>query len=107
MAALKLKLLGRFEARLKDGPSLDLPTTMTQLLVAFLALNTGEAQPREKLASLLWSDRGDEQARHSLRDALSGLRKALGAAGVRDGWPNTASKKELRLATRPASKCHA
>ncbi len=63
MAALKLKLLGRFEARLKDGPSLDLPTTMTQLLVAFLALNTGEAQPREKLASLLWSDRGDEQAR--------------------------------------------
>ena len=83
MAALKLKLLGRFEARLKDGPSLDLPTKKTQLLLSFLALNAGEPQPREKLASLLWSDRGDEQARHSLRDALSGLRKALGAAGVR------------------------
>ncbi len=106
MAALKLKLLVRFEARLKDGPSLDLPTKKTQLLLSFLALNAGEPQPREKLASLLWSDRGGEQARHSLRDALSGLRKALGAAGVRDGWPNTASTKELRLATRPASKCH-
>ncbi len=60
MAALQLKLLGRFEARLKDGPSLDLPTKKTQLLLGFLALNTGEAQPREKLASLLWSDRGDD-----------------------------------------------
>ncbi len=50
------------------------------LLLAFLALRPGEVQPREKLASLLWSDRGDEQARHSLRDALSGLRNALGDA---------------------------
>ncbi len=62
MAALKLKILGRFEAGFKGGPAIDLPTKKTQLLLAYLALKAGEAQPRDKLASLLWSDRGDEQA---------------------------------------------
>ncbi len=78
MASLELRLLGRFEARLTSGPAIDLPTKKTQLLLAYLALPPGKKHPRHKLAALLWSDRGDEQARHSLRDALSALRKALG-----------------------------
>jgi len=45
-----------------------------------LALAPGAPQPREKLAALLWSDRGEAQARSSLRQALSELRKALAAA---------------------------
>ena len=41
--------------------------------------------------ALLWSNRGDEQARSSLRQALSGLRKELGDIGagalkVTDEW---------------------
>ena len=78
MTCLDLRLLGGFEARLKGGPAIDLPTKKTKLLLAYLALPPGEAHPRQKLANLLWSDRGDEQARHSLRDALSALRKELG-----------------------------
>ncbi|MCH7541026.1 MAG: hypothetical protein IH999_11635 [Proteobacteria bacterium] len=80
MASLELKLLGRFEARLKGGPAIDLSMKKAKLLLSFLALPPGKAHPREKLAALLWSDRGDEQARHSLRDAISSLRKAFGDA---------------------------
>ena len=80
MASLELRLLGRFEARLKGGPAIDLPTKKTQLLLAYLALTPGESHAREKLTALLWSDRGDEQAHHSLRNALLALRKELGDA---------------------------
>ena len=80
MASLELRLLGRFEARLKGGPAIDLPTKKTQLLLAYLALTPGEAHMRDKLTALLWSDRGDEQARDSLRHALSALRKVLSQA---------------------------
>lgn len=80
MAALELKLLGPFEARLRAGQAFDLPTKKAKLLLSFLALPPGQAQPREKLASLLWSGRADEQAQHSLRQSLSSLRKALAGA---------------------------
>jgi TolB-like protein/DNA-binding SARP family transcriptional activator/Fe-S-cluster formation regulator IscX/YfhJ len=80
MASLELRLLGRFEARLKGGPAIDLPTKKTKLLLAYLALTPDEAHSRDKLCALLWSDRGDEQAHHSLRNALLALRKELGDA---------------------------
>lgn len=50
-------------------------------LLAYLIVHSGEAQSREKLAELLWPDRFEEQARQSLRQALTALRKALGAGG--------------------------
>jgi DNA-binding SARP family transcriptional activator len=37
----------------------------------------GQAQARPKLAALLWGDRSEVQARGSLRQALSLVRKAL------------------------------
>ncbi len=46
-------------------------------VLAYLALQPGKALSRDKLASLLWSDRGDKQAHGSLRQALTVLRKAL------------------------------
>ena len=39
---------------------------------------TGQVRNREQLASLLWADRQDDQARGSLRTALTGIRRALG-----------------------------
>ena len=39
----------------------------------------GRQHSRDRLAGTLWSDRGDEQARGSLRKALSALRSAVGA----------------------------
>ena len=45
--------------------------------MAYLALNAGQPQSRDKLAALLWGERFDDQARQSLRQGISKLRKAL------------------------------
>src|SRR5438132_10689851 len=47
-------------------------------LLAFLAAQIGQPVSRERLADLLWPYQGSEQARHSLRNCLLELRKALG-----------------------------
>jgi len=47
-------------------------------LLAFLAAQMGQPVSRERLADLLWPYQGSEQARHSLRNCLLELRKALG-----------------------------
>ncbi|MBV8934393.1 MAG: winged helix-turn-helix domain-containing protein [Alphaproteobacteria bacterium] len=47
-------------------------------LLAFLASQAGQPVTRERLADLLWPYQGQEQARHSLRNCLLELRKALG-----------------------------
>jgi DNA-binding SARP family transcriptional activator/energy-coupling factor transporter ATP-binding protein EcfA2 len=48
-----------------------------QALLALLALRPGTGYPRDALTALLWSDSGDEDARHSLRQELHELRRAL------------------------------
>lgn len=73
-----LKLLGGFELRRPDGTLVELPTRKSELLLAYLAVPAGRAHGREKLADLFWGDTQDEQARGSLRNALSALREALG-----------------------------
>jgi TolB-like protein len=49
--------------------------------VAALALAPAGTMPRQRLARLLWSDRGEAQARSSLRQALVALRKDLAGSG--------------------------
>jgi TolB-like protein/tetratricopeptide (TPR) repeat protein len=51
-------------------------------LLAFLACNPGKPWPRERLAGLLWGERFEEQARQSLRQALSALRRTLGPDAI-------------------------
>src|SRR5580704_9444812 len=51
-------------------------------LLAFLAAQVGQPVTRERLADLLWPYQGSEQARHSLRNCLLELRKALGPSGA-------------------------
>lgn len=76
MARLDLQLLGGLRARL-DGTEIQFPTKKSEALLAYLALPPGQFHPREKLAALLWSESGEEQARQSLRQTLFTLRKAL------------------------------
>ncbi|MCZ6863615.1 MAG: BTAD domain-containing putative transcriptional regulator [Alphaproteobacteria bacterium] len=78
MAALHISLFGGFEARLGSGEVLPLKGRKTQALVGYLALTPGKRHTRDELVALLWSDRGERQARSSLRQSLSELRKALG-----------------------------
>lgn len=73
---LTLQLLGGFELTGTEGPPL--PTRKAEALFAFLALSRGQPQPRDKLATLLWSDRADAQARHSLAQTLYVIRRSLG-----------------------------
>ena len=81
LATLSIDLLGGFAARLATRDSLEITGRKTRALVAYLALKAGQACPREELVGLLWGDRGEVQARSSLRQSLSELRKALGDAG--------------------------
>src|SRR5262245_47042488 len=79
MPRLTLSLLGGFRARLASAP-LTLPTRKTQALLAFLSLAPGQAYPRDRLASLLWGEMPEPQARRSLRQSLFALKKAVSTA---------------------------
>src|SRR5262249_3352379 len=77
MALVELTLFGGFRARLATGQAIDLPGQKDRALLAILALPAGASHSRDKLPSLLWSDRGDQQARDSLKHALTRLRQCL------------------------------
>ena len=74
----RLSLSGGFA--LVDGEGVDVPlkSAKARALLAFLATSRGNPRTREEIMALLWSDRGEAQARASLRQVLSGLRKAFG-----------------------------
>jgi DNA-binding SARP family transcriptional activator len=78
-AGLEVTLLGGFEVRLATGQPVTLSTRKAQALLAYLATRPGQPHARDKLTALLWADRGDAQARDSLRHTLVELRKALPA----------------------------
>jgi DNA-binding SARP family transcriptional activator len=78
MAKAEIRLLGGFEAYRADGSRAVFPTRKAEGLLAVLALAGGAARSRERLAGLLWGDRGEAQARHSLSQSLSSIRGALG-----------------------------
>ena len=77
MAHLTLRLFGGFEAGLPSGAPIPLPTKKAQALFAYCALRPGQAHQREKLATLLWGDTEECNARNSLRQTLFVLRTAL------------------------------
>ena len=77
MEPLSLSLFG--DVKLVRGRSREIALPRkTRLLLAYLALVGERHHPRDKLAALLWQDRPEEQARHSLRQCLFTLDKSLG-----------------------------
>ena len=74
---LKLTLFGGFRIMDNDGETLVLGARKSKALLAWLAMNLDHEHPREKLAALLWPDSEGAAARHSLRQALTGLRKII------------------------------
>ena len=81
MIELKLMLLGSFGAQFSSGLSVELPGQKDRALLAYLAIAPGELHSRERLAGLLWSETDDRQARDSLKQSLSRLRRCLGPSG--------------------------
>ncbi len=75
--AFQVQLLGRFALRSATGDEISVPSKKGQALIAVLALADGAPVPRERLTGLLWSERGETQARGSLRQALTALRRVF------------------------------
>src|SRR5689334_5578792 len=77
MAKWSLQLLGGFALK-RAGELVDLSNRKDRLLLGYLSLQSGRPVSRDKLAGLLWADRGEDQARGSLRQSLAALRSACG-----------------------------
>jgi TolB-like protein/DNA-binding SARP family transcriptional activator len=71
--------LGPFEVTARaDAPiSITISARRGRALLAYLALRPEYRETRERLATLLWGDRSDKQARQSLRQCLLSLCKDL------------------------------
>src|SRR5215472_5966062 len=72
----ELRLLGPLSLAI-DGHELHQLPRKADALLALLALQPGRPIARETLADFLWTDRGPEQARHSLRQTLLVLRRSM------------------------------
>ena len=72
-----LRLLGGFGIHDAAGAEIRIASRKGRALLAYLALRAGEAQTRDRLASLLWEEADEELARTSLRQALAAIRKSL------------------------------
>ena len=82
MTSLYLNLLGAPEIRISGATvSWQLRDQKAWALLFYLAV-TGRPQSRSSLATLLWGESLESNARHSLRSCLYHLRNALQASGV-------------------------
>jgi len=79
--ALSIGVLGPLVIE-RDDCRLGKVPKKARALLGYLAAQGGQAVSRERLADLMWPYQGSEQARHSLRNCLLELRKALGPSGA-------------------------
>jgi DNA-binding SARP family transcriptional activator len=77
MPLLQIDLLGDLQMRSATGSLFNISAKKSQALMAYLGVKPSQRVSREKIASLLWSSTGPDQARQSLRQTLSTLRKEL------------------------------
>jgi DNA-binding SARP family transcriptional activator len=70
---LRLTLIGRVDAWSFTSQRVRPRTRKARALLAILVLAAPQPVARARIASLLWSRRGEEQARGSLRQALHEL----------------------------------
>ena len=77
LAQLTIRLFGAAAIQ-RDGAPFAIHDQKARALLFYLAA-TGRAFTRDHLASLLWSESPDQNARHSLRSSLYHLRQALQA----------------------------
>src|SRR6476646_4644657 len=73
----RLSLFDRFSLTFGTAEEVSVGAPRYQALIAYVGLQTSLACNREQLATLLWGDTGDANARHSLSQALLALRKKL------------------------------
>jgi len=74
--------MGGFRLAGSDGKIVAIANRRARGLLAYLLFAPEHAATRERLCGLLWSDRGEAQARASLRQCLLELRNTLASAGL-------------------------
>ena len=78
----KFRLMGAFRLVGAQGEAVAVPSRRARALLAYLVLAPDHVATRERLCGLLWGDRGEAQARASLRQCLLELREVMSAAGL-------------------------
>jgi len=78
-SSLRVDLLGEFRL-VSDGTSLRLRGRKARALLAYLACSPNRTLSRDRAADMLWSDRGTDQARASLRQTIAEIRGELPAS---------------------------
>jgi len=78
---LRFSVLGGFSICNSVQEHISVPNRKACGLLAYLAINKGRSVSRERLAGLLWSDSGEDQARASLRQCLKQLRTLFDRIG--------------------------
>jgi DNA-binding SARP family transcriptional activator len=74
---LVIRLFGELDLRLGETFLPRLESARAESLLAYLLLHREAAQPRQRLAFLLWPDSTEAQAQTNLRHVLHNLRRAL------------------------------
>jgi len=100
--SLKIHLLGQFKLQADHLP-LELPSRPAQSLLAYLALNAGVRHRREKLASLLWPEATETNARGYLRRALWQVRKSLSSGSLT--WEDYLHISDIEIAFNDRADC--
>jgi DNA-binding SARP family transcriptional activator/TolB-like protein len=77
---LFISVLGRMRVAI-HGQELRFKSRKSRAALAYLALNDGSHETRERLVGLLWSESEEEKARASLRQIVHELRETLLQAG--------------------------
>jgi DNA-binding SARP family transcriptional activator/tetratricopeptide (TPR) repeat protein len=81
MARLRITVLGGISVQHAAEAGIALPGK-AQALVGYLAVQGGQAQPRDKLTAILWPGVPHQRARHNLRQLLLLVRQALPAESL-------------------------
>ena len=95
-AQLTIRLIGTPDIQIAGAPLLTLHDSKARALLFYLAV-TRLTHTRDHLATLLWSESSDSNARHSLRSSLYHLRQALNAKGASEALVGDGNLVFLRL----------
>src|SRR5262245_4123258 len=79
---MNVRLFGGLEVAGRDGADIRFAARKSALVLAILALSGPKGLTRDRLCGLLWEDRGEPQARASLRQALVELRRHIALHGA-------------------------
>jgi DNA-binding SARP family transcriptional activator len=77
MARQVIRLLGFFQVGLDDRPVFNFESNKVRTLLAYLAVENGQAHRREKLADLFWPEMVCKRARSNLSQAIYNLRQVI------------------------------